>query len=164
MFNRQELAGPSRMAGRSRKTLTLALAALLSLSGCSLISVLDLATAGRESKQKALGERVTKFHRELYWASDAQFMAYIEDSKRPELGRQLRQNKELEKLVDLEVRELNLHADDSDKADVEVKVRYYKKASLTVSERFERETWEYYRFRGGWFLVTREVSPTSPVG
>ena len=132
-----------------------------SVSGCSVLSFADLATSGRESKQKSLNERVTKFHRELYWNKGAGYLEFIEDSKRQELARQFRQIHEIEKFVDLDIRELKLHDDDSDLADVEVKVRSYKKASLMVSERFEKETWAYYRTRGGWFLTGREISSTS---
>lgn len=129
------------------------------LSGCAVFSFLDLATAGNESKQKSLSERVTKFHRELYWGTGSGYMEYIEASARSDMSRKLRQASVIEKLVDLEVRDIVLDENNSDLASVDVKVRFYKKASLNVSERFEKETWEYFRLRGGWFLKDREIAP-----
>src|SRR6185436_14711440 len=74
-------------------------------SGCTILSVMDLATAGQEDKQRTLGERVTKFHRELSWGSGTTYIEFIETSKRTEMSRQYRQAQEVEKLVDLEVRD-----------------------------------------------------------
>lgn len=136
---------------------------LFCTSGCAVVTFVDLATSGREGKQKSLSERVEKFHRELYWNTGTQFAQYIEQTKRPDLIRRIRQGNQVERLVNVEVSNMELDDLDSDLAQVEVKVRFYKKASLMVSERFEKETWEYFRLRGGWFLIKREVSPTDGV-
>lgn len=148
-----------RSLGRS-----VALMALLLVSGCSALNAADLLTAGPEQKQKTLGERVTKFHRELYWGTGTEFASFIEPTKRSQLTRQFRQAQELEKLVDLEVRAIELNPEDSNKADVDVKVKFYKKSSLQVSERFEKESWVYYPLHGGWFLMNREIEPLDEVG
>jgi hypothetical protein len=84
------------------------------------------------------------------------------------LFRQFKQNRQKERMVDLNVSDVVFDGTTGD-AVVEVQIRYFEEPRYVVNTRVEKQTWDYHRFGGGWLLhdierISKEESGKSSGG
>lgn len=132
--------------------------ALVLLQGCILAPVIDgfsdLGTTNGD-RQALLGKRVKQFNEALYWGIPTRALALATVENRGKLMDQLRSNSESEKIVETKVAFMDFN-EDATSADVDVKVKFYRIPYYMVTERTERQKWEFFA-RSGWLLSARDL-------
>lgn len=125
------------------------------LTGCSSLASVKHVVAYGDKQEGLLQERLVKFTKALYWGSLVEASGYVRRGARSKFYDDAREKQETEKLVDIKVGNVDF-IDDSSSAEVELRIRYYKKPTYLVKSRTEKQVWKYHRFSGGWFLHERE--------
>ncbi len=128
-------------------------------SGCAIVTPfvatykeMGVSAADRE---RLLREKVEAFNRAVYWGRPEEAVALAKDESKQELKRLLRSRRRKEKIVETKLDFVDM-LDDAYKADVEVLVRYYKVPYYVVTDRIEKQSWEF-SFTSGWEYVTQET-------
>ena len=133
--------------------------AALTLGGCVIIApILDSfqkAGATESGRQGELQSSLKLFYQAQQWGRPEQTMLFVrEDLRESMLEDFLRQNRE-ERLVDTKIEYINWGSGSHD-AKVDMLVKYYRAPYYIVTERRERQSWEF-SFVDGWRLTAREV-------
>ena len=132
------------------KLITLILGGL-SFAGCSSLANFDQLTATQSKKEQLLQERLDRFSKAVYWGAVDEAGLYCEPEARSRFIHTLRDRHRDERMVDIEVSDLQFE-DDSSEAKVEFQMRYFANTNYLVRKRREQQTWRYDRFNGGWYF------------
>lgn len=116
---------------------------------------MQAAIATSKSRVALLNERVSAFNRAMYWSDQIKLANMVTAKVRPEIGRRLKARRKTENLVDMEVQNIELDAENMN-AEVEMLTRFFKVSHNVVKERIEKQTWAFFRFEGGWKLTDIE--------
>lgn len=132
----------------------------LILAACSSLSTVNHFVALNSQKKALLDERLNKFTKSLYWGAFGEMALYVDPETRSEIFREIKKRRKAEKLVELEIE--NVEYDEGvGTAYVDFQIRYYKKPANIIKLRKERQVWKYHRFDGGWFLHESETVATN---
>lgn len=143
----------------------------LLISSCGIIRSLDdivTTSSGREGK---LATTTRVFNELLFWNKVDDASAFVAPEFRRTFAREFAQKVGKEKIVDQNVIGVEFY-DNTNKADVEVVVRYFEIPSYVVNTRHEKQVWKYFRLGGGWNLSgfeddssnsKEEIAPPSTV-
>lgn len=131
----------------------LGLCTLIGVSGCARILADDMKyfLPFESSRNDLLQERVKLWGRALYWRDVEASLAMVDPLKRTVMAPELQRRKKDEKVVDVEVENMEL-VDGISKAKVALRVRYYRVPAFTVEDRVDHLQWAYAITEGGWFL------------
>lgn len=133
--------------------LGLSLLFLFSLSACSTI---QLVSAGPESREALLRERLGRFHKEIYWGALDRAALMVHPEVQQKFHDVYEERREKDKIIDLDVKKVDF-SNESKSAEVEVMVRFYQNPTYVVQTRSEKELWGFYSTEGGWMLEDTEI-------
>lgn len=126
-------------------------------SGCIDFGALNTVAASPAKKAELLQKTVDDFNQDLYWGSVELASLQVDPKIRSEFQRTYRKRREKERLVDVEVENVD-YAASGNEATITIRVQYYKIPSYVVETRKEQQIWEFGRFEGGWrYLEGKEV-------
>jgi len=128
----------------------------LIFTGCSKNASINSLTANAAEKQAMLGGQVEKFRNDVYWGNITAASRYVEGASRTAFGRIFSRRLEKEKIVEVKVKNVDF-GDKEDEAEIILETQYFKKPSLYVSKRFEKQRWAFNRLEGGWLLRNSEL-------
>jgi len=123
---------------------------------CSTLSTFENLLATQSTREELLGPRLNKFSKSIYWGSRSKAASFTTRKFRREFVKDLAERSAKEKIVELAVKDI-LYNDDSDEAEVDMEIRYYQQPTYYVKTRKEKQTWKYYRVKGGWLCDGVEV-------
>lgn len=145
------------------KTRLFKLFAIVFLFSACVKNTSDLSAAFATASGRAglLNQRVNEFNKAVYWNDEAKLARLTTLEARPKIAQKLKARRGLENLVETEVEDITFDQDLM-QADVVIKTRFYKSAHNIVQEKFEKQTWAFHRFDGGWKLT--DILPQEPKG
>ena len=132
------------------KSITLFFAVFI-LCSCSSKTGLTDISAGPAERQGMLSARIEKYNKAVYWSSSGELSEYLDPSYMADFFKRISKRSEDEELVESKVKNIDFHADSS-KATAYIETRFYSKATLYVTSRYEKLDWEFFRLNGGWRL------------
>ena len=140
------------------RVVVLCLSVLFFLSGCFLAPFIESfksAGATQSDREALLPRDLKRFTEALSWGNAEPVMALVDDSARKEIQEQLNEKSETERVVESKVTAVT-YDEDSYKASVAVKVKYYRIPYYVVQERKEKLEWKF-SLGTGWKLTSRQV-------
>jgi hypothetical protein len=140
------------------RVVVLSVSVLLFLSGCFLAPFIESfksAGATQSDREALLPKDLKRFTEALSWGSPEPVLALVDDSARKDIQEQLNEKSETERVVESKVTGVT-YEDDSYKASVAVKVKYYRIPYYVVQERKEQLEWKF-SLGTGWRLTSRVV-------
>ena len=102
-----------------------------------------------------LNQRINEYTRAMYWGDQGRLSRLVSPQIRPIISKRIRARRRTENIVDTEVENVQFDKE-LQKATVDMKTRFYKISHNVVQSRFEKQTWLYYRYDGGWKLTEIE--------
>lgn len=105
-------------------------------------------------RHRLLNEKVNDFNRVRTWGESLQIVAFATNDLRPKLERSL-PVKGKEKIVETEVITTD-YEQESKKASVQARIKYFRVPYYVVEERIEKQSWEF-NLSEGWKLSDLEV-------
>lgn len=136
---------------------TFFLSALFILTcGCSRQASFDSLTANTAKKEALLGGQIEKFKKDITWGSISRASRFVEGSSRMAFGQIYSRRVEKEKILKMKIQSVDFK-NESDEADVILETQFFKKPSLYIDKRYEKQLWAYNRLEGGWLLRNSKV-------
>ena len=131
------------------------------LSGCVIPMVAEEIIGTRSARMRLLNESLARFHKGVRWGDFETALKEMEPHLAGVYREKLLGDLKGLKVIDLKVESADISQEDSNKATVEVVVRFYKVPNYVVRAERKRETWEFYRTKSAWLL--REIESLGPV-
>lgn len=125
--------------------------AVMLVVGCSEIKEVDYLTAGTGRKEELLGKRLDAYTKAWYWGAIDELAAWIEPEIRARMFNKLKQSRRKERLVDLEIQEIEIQKNGD--ANVDIQTRFYREPTYIVDTRTEKQVWKFHRLSQGWMLA-----------
>lgn len=130
---------------------------LINLTACPLIPVFDTFKQmgmTEDSRKELLPKKVKNFYNDLMSQRFLHMGQYLAEERREALLADLRKNRKDEKIIEGKIDLLDFY-DNTNRAEVEMIVRYYQSPYFIVKERIEQQTWKFYGSNSGWRLYRR---------
>lgn len=132
------------------------LLASCAMSGCIFVPAIDAYNQmglSKVDREKLLPKEVKKFQEALYWSQSQEALQYVREDRRAEVGPDLFKSLENTRVVESKTGSIEYDAD-SYKATVTVLVRFYKVPFYIVTDRTEKQVWEF-TLSDGWKYVSK---------
>lgn len=130
---------------------------IVCLQGCVIAPVIDAYSQiglSRGDRERLLTKQVKAFNEKLYWGKPAEAMQYVKDAERGKAAGELKAITEGVRIVESQIDGIE-YDESSYKAAVTVLVKSYKVPYFVVTDRKERQHWEF-SFSNGWEFVSIE--------
>lgn len=149
----------NRRLSPSFRSMFLLITAALAFSACgNRHSSIAQLFATEAKKEVLLAERLDSFNKAVYWGGLHEASAFVTNEARPEFIRTFKSRSRGEKIVDMEIVQIEF-SDESSTAEVELETRYFSKFGTNyVQTRRELQTWKYHRMETGWLLHDLQLS------
>ncbi len=134
---------------------------VFSTTGCIFMPIINgfrEMGATADSRRELLQKKIRAFNLAIKDSDMSLAMACIDrddEEFRERVRNEIRKSKSKEKIVDAEIEYVEFD-DDTYKADVEVRIKYYNVPFFVVNEKIEKTKWEFYSRE--WWLKSRESS------
>jgi hypothetical protein len=114
----------------------------------------------QSDREALLPREVKRFNDALFWGNSGPIMAMVDEAAREEIGNQVAEAADVERVVESKVLKVN-YANDAYEADVKLKVRFYRVPFYIVQDRVEHQRWKF-SFHDGWQISARSLGDTLP--
>ena len=141
------------------RNLLLAIALCL-CTGCVVAPVIDAYNQlglSKVDREKLLPKQVNAFQDHIHWGTPNESLQYVRVDKREKVGEQLEKGYEGVRVVESKVQSIQYN-DASDVADVTLKVKYFKVPFYVVTDRVEKQHWEF-SLSDGWQYISGTILP-----
>ena len=143
---------------KGMRSLLLCLIVLLQ-SGCFLAPTIDSFKKvgfSEEDRKALLPNAVKTFSDARHWGEPGEAMRMAAEKNREQIKNLIRKEKKEQKIVEGKVDFVDF-SENGTKAEVDVMVRYYKVPYFVVTDRMEKQIWEF-SLTDGWQIVSIEFN------